>query len=335
MLWMFLACQQQSASSAPIDTSIGLDPAESEDEQVDEEEAIDCPSVVALQPLDGTTDAALDAPVLVSFDGVVSHDDWEIAVDGVVGSVVLADDGLSASFVADFSWEASSSYTVTARVCEQTWSASFTTAEAVPQVDPDSIDGRTYVLRLEDADWVAPQAASLLTTWFPFGYLLLQVESVEAGLAVSAAGGSDDFGPMEQASCSAAADFGEVAFENNPELEAGPADQEVAVDQPGMSEPLVFEDMIIQAVFDLEGSFVESVVWSGRIDTRPIDPLVEDLLGEDACTIAEEWFTDQCSACRDGDEKCLPAYITWERGAYYPGLDIDEVYDPTVDPACN
>jgi hypothetical protein len=117
--------------------------------------------VTAITPADGASDVDTNTEIVATFSAAGFDADITI-VPEVAGTVTLAADSLSATFVADGGLADATDYVVTASACGDTSSAGFTTAGVPLAVD---LTGHTYDIELDDPTdlvWVAPSFGELL-----------------------------------------------------------------------------------------------------------------------------------------------------------------------------
>jgi hypothetical protein len=316
--------------TAPIgsDGDADTDADADTDTDTDSDTDVDCTAeVTALSPADGAMDVAIDTTVVATFSAAVTAAD--IALDnGVSGTVVIADDGLSAVFTASGLLDRSTTYSATASVCDSEMSASFTTVgEAIEDVD---LTNRTYDVELDDSSdltWVAPHLGSTLASQLQTTSILFMVQSADdTEIDLVGAAGFDFNGDVAQYPCTYAIDFASESFASNPAFAAGPVD--ASLDAGGVAVDIY--ELAISGRFSDDGSEANDVVITGQIDTRGIS----ESMSIDVCAFASS-FGDTCVACPDGEVACLDLEVHDATAPWRDSLVLDPLQDPSTDRACN
>jgi hypothetical protein len=314
-------------SDGDADTDADSDADADADTDTDTDTDLPCTATLTgLSPADGAVDVAIDTPVVATFSAAVTAAD--IALDnGVSGSVVVADDGMSAVFTADGLLDRDTTYTATASVCDSSLSSSFTTLGDALEVDPT---GRTYDIELDDSSdltWVHPSFGSFLAGDLETTDILLMVQSADdSELDVVGAAGFDFNGTTQQYPCTYAIDFDPTSFASSPAFAIGPLDTEM--NAGGVSFDVY--GLALSGRFSTDAEDIEDAVLTGLLDTRNIS----DSMGVDVCDLAVS-FGDSCTTCPDGEELCLDLEIHDADAPWRSGLIVNPDLDPSRDPHCD
>lgn len=178
--------------------------------------------------------------------------------------------------------------------------ADTTDTDTGPGGDARGLTGRTYVVALSDARIVEPATLGAVLSTFITQDILLGVESVTTTelemFGSVAADGSD---PLEQDYCLGTFHFPTADFTGSPAFEVGPADLTLAFN--GISVDMAA--VVVTGTFTEDGGRFEGGTLSGKMDTRPLDPM---LGGAGAiCGLAQN-LGEACVACpSDGAVSCL------------------------------
>lgn len=283
-------------------------------------------TVVGFEPEDGGVDVAIDAEIVARFSDAVTLADMSLR--GVNGTVTVADDGMSAVFTPDDLLDRDTTYVVTASVCGDTATSSFTTVGEAPVLD---LTGRTYDVELDGTDitWVKPsqEVGELLMTYVTTTSILIGVESAdETTLDLVGAAGFDFRGELRQYPCTDAIDFDPASFAASPSFSVGPVDTSI-----GSSSMMVdVYGLGIDGTFAADSASLEDVTITGTVDTRPI----ADSTGMDVCPLLSALYGVSCVACPDGDAACLELEVLDRSAPWRDTLTIDPNVDPTTDPYC-
>lgn len=332
-LILTLGCVEEKASSddtdpagsdGDADTDTDADADTDTDTDTDADTDPCTATITGITPADGALDIALDSHVVATFSEAVTAAD--IDVDGLSGTVTLAGDGTSATFVPDASLSYGTRYRTSASVCDSSASTSFTTVGEALALD---LTGRTYDIELAGSDlvWVAPGLGSVLVSQLATDRILFMVESADSGKIdlVGAAGYVFRELPA-QYPCTYAIDFDPASFSDHPAFAVGPFD--AALEANGIAFDLL--DLTIAGTFAEDGESATDVTVTGLLDARPLS----EGLGIDVCGLAEG-FGDSCVECPDGEVGCLYLEVRDASSPWREDLTIDENQDPTTDRACD
>jgi hypothetical protein len=257
-------------------------------------------------PAAGSSDAYYRAAIEARFD---KADDtsmitlYDAAGNTVAGSQHRNDDATATYFTPDAPLEHSTAYTAEIMWCgmSETELVDFTTSSlGEPLVDPSEVDGRTYLVDLQDARIAEPAGVGPLLALKLDQAILLTVSSVDA-TSLTMIGALTVDGGSTQDFCLPTIDFPKPAdFTESPywEVQADEtilnvADNDVAI-----------QDLVISGTFSADGATFGGGVLAGTIDTS----LLGVILGSEdpgyMCDLADD-FGDECSKCPDGSPYCL------------------------------
>lgn len=329
-----LLCLTLVVACKPTVEETGADTDTVDTEVVEETDTTEGPclaTVVQLIPLDGSLGVGVEEEFRVSFSEAVNQNDVTASLSTadtatINTSVELAQDGLSA-VIGHAPLAESTAYTLSVGACDATLASSFTTT-AGPVTE--TIEHGTYALDYDDVEWVAPEWASAFRGLLGLDYVLVEVLDVDLALqeldAVGALGFWDDVNSeIAQGACYEPMVYTDVDFSDNPSFQAGPSDLYIP------NGNLTIANLRIQAAFSDSGASLVGIDITGQVDARQIQ---ENLPIIDACTLAEN-NGDTCVACdSDGTINCLNLWLTADEAPLVVGLDIDELYDPTLDSRC-
>ena len=282
--------------------------------------------VTTITPADGASDLDTHPEIVATFS--LAAPDAAIALDPAVpGTVTLAEDGRSVTFVADGGLETGTDYVVTVEACGETSSTAFTTVGEALAVD---LTGHTYDIELDDPSdlvWVAPTFGELLVDRLATTSVLFMVEAADtARIDLVGAAGYEFRDETAQYPCTYAFDFPAASFTDHPDFEVGPLDTELSAD--GI--PFDLYALGVAATLAEDGSEATDVVLTGLLDTRPLSVGLE----LDVCALAES-FGDLCVACPDGEVGCLTLEVHDGRAPWREGVTVDVDHDPSTDRYCD
>ena len=173
------------------------------------------------------------------------------------------------------------------------------------------LEGRTYVLDWDDLTFVYPASAAVITS---VGALLFQVEVHDEVAETLSWAGSAGTGPVSPTpDCITAMQVPPNDFSTNPVFEVGPHGFALLY----RNAPIDVEDFVLTGSFDVDAAGLLDLTITGRIDTRPIDPLI----GLDACLVVAA-FGDTCVPCQDGQVECLETLATAPYAPYDASIDV-------------
>ena len=283
-------------------------------------------TVVATSPGDGDMDVPVNSPVTLIFNDEVFEGEWSMDVEGVDGTATLSVDGMSATFIADESFAASSSVTANWSVCQTSGTFSFMTGGPTKGAE---LPGNTYLVDYNDVEWVEPsELVDLFGDQVDLEHILIMVTDYNDAtdeLGVVGALGEDVGAGIEQAACYTPMLFSDVDFAENPTFSAGPST--LSVDLGGVT--VTLEDLFIEATFSTDAELLNNVAITGYIDTRPLDAL-----GYGDISVLAAVLGISVVACSDGATECLYAHLAVSEAELFGQDLIDPAYDPETDPTC-
>lgn len=292
-------CGQGPLPVEADDDDTGTDP--------DADADLPCEAVlVSITPPSGAVDVPLTGVVRATFSPALAPtDSWSLAVLGVSGGAVLAEDGLNATFTPDAPLSADTGYAVQSEVCGTEALSPFHTVAAV---DPTTLEGRSYALSFGTVSFVTP---SLANTLDPADWILFQLfDVVPAAPSVSTVSGLGN-GSFPEPDCLNTFQTGSADLIASPAFTIGPADFQL----PWDSDLVTIEDFQVAANFGPNGGTLVELVLEGALDTRGITTI------SNACQLSALTGLP-CEPCRDGANRCLPVFATAPQADYYAGLDL-------------
>lgn len=167
-----------------------------------------------------------------------------------------------------------------------------------------SVRGRTYVLDLDDAEWLEPAGASGLLSSV-LAPILLGVRYVdERSLAWLGGLGRTELGGVEQDEGAPTWNYPLAAFDRAPWLEAVADD--VVVELGAGS--LRILDFAVRGTFRADGRAIEEATVTGVGDTRDAGGAVGSSDPSAICDLAEA-ISAPCQPCADGQVYCLAVHV--------------------------
>jgi hypothetical protein len=283
-------------------------------------------TVVATNPADGDMDVPVNSPLTLIFNDEVFDGEWSMDVDGADGTATLAVDGMSATFIADDSFDASSSVTANWSVCQTSGTFDFMTGGPTKGAD---LPGKTYLVDYNDVEWVEPSGLEdLFGSKIDLEHILIMVtdyDEMTDELGIVGALGEDTGASVEQAACYTPMLFSDVDFTDNPTFSAGPST--LTMDLGGVTATL--EDLYIEATFSTDAEKLHDVAITGYIDTRPLDAL-----GYGDVSVLLAVLGMPVVPCADGATECLFTHLAVAEAGLHGEDIIDPSYDPLTDPTC-
>ncbi|MCA9495296.1 MAG: Ig-like domain-containing protein, partial [Myxococcales bacterium] len=290
----------------------------------------DCNALITtVTPTDLSVDVGLNQPIVVAFDQAITDTDpHTVTVTNATGSTSLASDGLSMTWTPTAAYDRGTSYDVTASVCDDSLSTSFTTSNTV---DPANIAGNTYAVPWLDTRVTInepPNGAALFFSpvLFPIEYVMLQVLSIDpvTGAAPTAAtvGDDDGFGQPVPDCTVVIRETGD--FSQNPLFTfTGTLQIEIT---PG--EFADVEDFAMEGSFSSDGSALTAVHITGKVATEQfID--VPGPFPANCNSLVVAPFNPTCVACTISNSgQCMVVDFTANQADLYPFVDIDTTCPP-------
>jgi Bacterial Ig-like domain len=315
--WILLsACQGEDPQKESQEVDPGKDSTADSQGQDDSDSPTPCTATVTgLSPADGSTDVATDVQVIASFSETVTEVELSLTSDGgpVAGSLSMAEDGLSATFVPDQLLDRDGDYALTATVCGSSLSSSFHTKAGLT-VD---ITGKTYRINLQDSDltWVKPSIGSFLVSYLLTKDVLFQVESVGGGrIDLVGAPGIDPGTGLRQYVCTPAINFVEASFEAEPTFAVGPLDSTFSVG--GYAVPAY--NIEVKGNFAPDGTGSTNTTVTMLLDGG----VISQAFGLEVCAMVP------CVACPGGAPVCVEAEILDAWSPELAGVSIDPNNNP-------
>lgn len=220
-----------------------------------------------------------------------------------------------------------SDYTLYASDCDSTDAVPFSTGPlgAPLSIDPDALEGRTYLLDLGGARWVEPPVlAGLIQIYFTTPILLgvryLQGDAIDL---VAAPGDIDPFGVVTQDRYADTWNFPIADFSESPFFSATAPSVSLSYDSYGITAEIPVTDFVLQATFSADGTRLGGGVLEGYGDTRGVGALLGDDRPEAICDLAGGAGV-RCVPCPDGLPVCLFLRAEALEGEWVPGLQLVE-----------
>lgn len=200
----------------------------------------------------------------------------------------------------------SSNYTATLAWGCDAYSFEFTTSETGAAVDTSGLVGNTFSLALGSGRFVKPEGVGdLVGSLLEFEMLVGVTEADDMNVTMMGAI-SEGVGNSMQDMCTTTIDFPAADFSQNPFFEVQ-ADVLPLVVQ-GMD--LGLQDVLLSGALRPDGSAAEGVILAGKLDTRPLVPLLSPGGADDAVCVLLQTFSADCEECADGSGPyCLTLYV--------------------------
>jgi hypothetical protein len=285
-------------------------------------------AIDATWPADGQDPVSRAAAVQLWFSGEVELGEvalelWDAEGSPVAGSVERVDGGLR--FLPAAWLEADTLHRWEATVCGVEAGGGFTTGALGEAADPSALEGTTWGLALDEAEWVQPAGGGSLFGQLFSGQVLLGVQAADSAQIdlLSAVGEEVEPGWWQQDPCFETADFDPVDFLGNPYVQAGPVDMRFAV----QGVDAVLRDVEIAGAVAADGSALLDGSLVAEFDARDFSSLGSP---SQVCDLLEAYVGVSCSACRsDGEESCVPVEVQEVEGARIEGLALQVNEDPS------
>jgi hypothetical protein len=267
-----------------------------------------CPnSVVTTYPTAGDTAAFYRTNIEVSMAAADASATLTLAdADGNDIAGTSTTDEKTVAFDPTDSLAPSSNYTATLSWGCDAYSFEFTTSETGAAVDASDIVGNTFSLALGSGRFVKPEGVGdLVGSLLEFEMLVGVTEADDMNVTMMGAI-SEGVGNTMQDMCTTTIDFPAADFSNNPFFEVQ-ADVLPLVVQ-GMD--LGLQDVLLSGALRPDGSAAEGVVLAGKLDTRPLVPLLSPGGADDSVCVLLQTFSAECEECADGSGPyCLTLYV--------------------------
>jgi hypothetical protein len=213
--------------------------------------------------------------------------------------------------------------------------ASWTVSEVGAPTTLSSLVGKAYALDLANANFVQPEGIGALLGSFLTFDLLVGVKSVdEAQNKVTMIGALGVEGqPGVQEPCEQSIPFPEADISENPYFEVGP--QKFSIEVSGQE--VTIDNLFLAGAFAPNGSYIDGVVLSGTVDTRPFKSIASDgdpnAPDDVVCELALSLGVT-CIPCPDGTGSfCISLLANQISAAGIPG-PIEEIEDPCLKAEC-
>ena len=274
----------------------------------DDSQAPECTTeLTGTVPASGASDAYYRAAIEATFDAADETSMialYDASGNPVAGSEHRNDDATTAYFTPSEPLTPGASYSAEIMWCgmDQSEIVDFTTSSlGDPLDDPAAVEGRTYLVDLQEARFAEPSGVGPLLALKVRQSILLTVASVDAtsltmvGALTAANGSTQDF-------CLPTIDFPKPADFSEPpywEVQADEAILTVADNE------VPIQDLVISGTFSADATTFGGGVLGGTIDTSLLGGILdqEDNPGF-ICDLADD-FGDECSECPDGSKYCL------------------------------
>jgi hypothetical protein len=297
----------------------GKDGGDTEDTDV-----VTCTNSFTAFPAANATNVYYRSTIEAKFQTI--DDAATITVDGVTGTSEWR--GNTLVFTPGSALDPNTAYTAhVSFACSSDASWTFTTGEVGSAVTTD-LTGKTYALDLASGRFVHPEGVGDLLQQYLTADVLIGVQSVDGtDLQMIGAIGKTDADPPEQDVCAETIPFPVADFSDNPFFQVGPATTTINVQ--GYS--ITIDDLLISGAFAPDGTYITGAVLSGKIDTRPLVPLLDENGEDDAiCQLAAS-IGVTCEACADGTgDFCLSLYVDSINAAGISG-SLEELTVDTID----
>lgn len=280
--------------------------------------------VLATEPAAGESAWPTRAPLRLFREGtggdlavrVLDGAGVEVPID-----VVASADGLVVDLVPQRALEPSTPHTVSATTCAGALRVPFTTSSfGAPLADgPKALLGRTWALRLDDADWVEPGALGAFFRANVTVPVLMGASWADAAvLDLIGTQGAVDEGVVTQDLSLATWNLPTASFARAPWFDArGPS---VELDIEGAKVPVT--DFRLSATFSADAARVGDGVLSGLADTRQAGGLIDRPNAPTAICELAQGLGVPCIPCDDGLPLCVRIEIRDVRGVEVPGLRL-------------
>jgi hypothetical protein len=282
-----------------------------------------CTNGVELYPAADSTGVYYRTTVEALFDDV--EDSATLTVDGVTGSSEWV--GNSLVFTPDAPLASNTSYTATVTYSCGTGTASWTTSEIGSSIDVGSLAGNSYNLDLTSGRFVQPpDVGELLGSYLGEVTILVGVaEASASNITMVGAIGVEGAVPPAQDTCEPTIDFPVADFTENPFFSVGPDTTTFTVSDVSVT----IENLLVSGAFSPAGDYVDGGVLAGKIDTRPLVPLLDEEGDDNAICEITNSLQIPCEPCPDGEPYCLTLYVD---SIVMLGLDatVEQISEDTI-----
>lgn len=289
--------------------------------------AEDCDVVVAeMVPTSGASDIYYRDALEVTFDedaSALSPVFTLTAADGTdVGvSASFSDTGFVATVVPDAPLEASTTYTLSAAICDSSASTEFTTSGygGSLSIDATSLAGNTYWFSLGEAEYLQPEGLGPVLATFLTEPLLIGVGTSDGSLVqILGTQGVESGGEVSLDSSFPVWDFGNATLDGA-YFESDPTD--ISLDYGCATIPIY--GFSLQGTFAPDGSSIGGGAAQGLGDSSEMGCLLPGGGGNpDAVCDYGAAFGVQCDECPDGTQRCLTIEALFEVAPLLPDISL-------------
>jgi hypothetical protein len=265
---------------------------------------VECTNSVSLFPADGASNVYYRTTIEATFAEIEEGAEMTVNDGAVTGSTTW--NGNTMVFKPDAPLDPSSSYTASVSYSCGAPAASWNTSDIGGSVATADVAGNAYELDISSGRFVQPpDVGELLGSYLTVPILISVTSADDADITMIGAIGVEGSVPPAQDTCEPTIDFPTADFTGNPFFEIGPQTTTISVADFAVT----IDDLNVSGAFSPDGSYIDGGVLAGRIDTRPLVPLLEEG-GEDSaiCDLAGALEID-CEPCSDGGNYCLTIYV--------------------------
>ena len=261
----------------------------------------ECGVSVTTYPSQGQVDAYYRGTIEFTMS---AKDETATIETDIPGTQSLSADGLTVIWTPSAPLAPSTGYSATVHYCSGAVVLEFTTSALGTSIaDPGSLQGKSYLLDLVDARITEPAGiGALLATQLDGVDIYIGVTDVnDAEIKMIGALGRADV-ESTQEYCDPSIDFPAADFTAAPYFDiSGEGDTNISV--AGVT--VAIQNLHISGDFSADGSYFGGGVLQGTIDTRPLDPLLDDSGEAGAICETATSFGVTCQPCSDGEPYCL------------------------------
>jgi hypothetical protein len=206
----------------------------------------------------------------VEADFITADEGATLEVEGVTGTSAWR--GTTLVFTPSAPLTASTTYTakLSSSCGESSWT--FTTSEVGGTLTPADLVGNTYSLDLQSGRFIQPENVGALLSQYLTAEVLVSVTTASAtNIKMEGAVAAEGSSPPAQEECAPTIPFPDADFDGNPYFQVGPETTTITVS--GFS--VTIQDLLVSGAFAPDGSYIAGAAIAGRIDTRPLVPLLD------------------------------------------------------------
>ena len=284
--------------------------------------------VIEMTPEDGEDDVFYRDVLTVAFSEDASQASFALTNDSsgeeVATTTSWGDGNLMATLTPSEHLEGSTSYTLTASICEVTSHASFETSPYGQPIDGgnETLVGMTSVLLFEDVKFTQPEnIGSILSLYFDVPLLVGVLGASTAEIDVVAAlGYFDNVAGYKQRINEPTWTFGQVSLDGSAYFEGSVS--EIDLGYNNVSIPVY--NFALSGTFAPDGSHFAGGTLSGQVDTRHMAPLFGQTSDDYVCELIGSMGVS-CESCPDGEEFCVTILGEDIVSEGVPGVTLVEV----------